>query len=437
MGLQISSQHALEKLYSLCKVCGSLVRNSRIKNHLRKEHLFNDVISKEKTFLSMKKFFSNNTSDSKMDTTDAEQKIAEEIYFNEINGKGSEDKNFKQAEKEIYCYLNFLGERNFTLKQVKCHSDITRLSEILKDFLFTEYCRKFKARTRKHYLNNIKRFTIIYLTANKPMLVPVFKEKMIVICKKINNQCSLENFENKERKKENSLTVELFQKFFECDLVKCLENKFEEIMLKQNITENERKLKTSLIAFLALTLSFTNFLRPCNLTNLKASEFEKAEGNGDNTIISVQVKQHKTKKKYGSAYIHMTEKTYKLMQAYKQFFRVGDVDNFFINSNGDAYTTPALLRITKDFWKRTNISNFDFSFGKVRHAIVTHIHAKNPEFKESLAEQMNHSSATASKFYKDFTTTKVAQENFQKFYKQLHNAKKQKKITNDFAKQIS
>ncbi|RXG58933.1 hypothetical protein Avbf_04519, partial [Armadillidium vulgare] len=117
MGLQISSQHALEKLYSLCKVCGSLVRNSRIKNHLRKEHLFNDVISKEKTFLSMKKFFSNNTSDSKMDTTDAEQKIAEEIYFNEINGKGSEDKNFKQAEKEIYCYLNFLGERNFTLKQ--------------------------------------------------------------------------------------------------------------------------------------------------------------------------------------------------------------------------------------------------------------------------------------------------------------------------------
>ncbi|RXG59443.1 hypothetical protein Avbf_15132 [Armadillidium vulgare] len=29
-------------------VCGSLVRNSRIKNHLRKEHLFNDVISRRK-----------------------------------------------------------------------------------------------------------------------------------------------------------------------------------------------------------------------------------------------------------------------------------------------------------------------------------------------------------------------------------------------------
>ncbi|RXG58502.1 hypothetical protein Avbf_19066 [Armadillidium vulgare] len=117
MGLQIRSKHALEKRYSICKVCGSLVKNCRIKNHLRKEHLFNDVISREKTFLSMKKFFSNNTSNSKIDTTDAEQKIAEEIYFNEINGKGSEDKNFKQAEKEIYCYLNFLWERNFTLKQ--------------------------------------------------------------------------------------------------------------------------------------------------------------------------------------------------------------------------------------------------------------------------------------------------------------------------------
>lgn len=85
------------------------------------------------------------------------------------------------------------------------------------------------------------------------------------------------------------------------------------------------------------------------------------------------------------------------------------------------------MKIAQQLWKKANISNIDFAFGKVRHTIVTHFHSKNPEFKECLAQQMQHSSTTASKYYKDLNKTKEAQENFQKFQEELKNPKQTKK----------
>lgn len=166
-------------------------------------------------------------------------------------------------------------------------------------------------------------------------------------------------------------------------------------------------------------MSFSNFVRPANITNLTMNEFLNVVVNQENTICTVQVKEHKTKTKFGAAYIHMTKSTYNLMNIYKQYFREGDIENFFINANRDPYTTPSLLRITKNLWKKAKISNTDFAFGKVRHSIVTYVHSNKPDFKEHLAQQMLHSSNTASKYYRDLLNTMESQVNFQKINDEL------------------
>lgn len=134
--------------------------------------------------------------------------------------------------------------------------------------------------------------------------------------------------------------------------------------------------------------------------------------------------QHKTNDKFGADFIHLTKDTYTLMKVFGKFYRLGHINNFFLNSKGEAYNTPSLLSITKHLWKKSNISKTDFAFGKVRHTIVTHIHSTNSQYKERLAQQMQHSASTASKYYKDRNSTKQAQDNFTKVHDELNKPKK-------------
>lgn len=177
-------------------------------------------------------------------------------------------------------------------------------------------------------------------------------------------------------------------------------------------------MKSDLTAFLALTISFTNFVRPGNVTNLTLEEFNVVINEGK-TIWSVKVKEHKTKNTHGSGFIHMTASTFKLMNCYRKFFREGRIKHFFINRNGEQYSTPVLLSITKHLWNKCKVSDVEYAFGKVRHCIVSYIHTHNPEFKEPLAQQMLHSSKTASKYYRDLLTTKESQINFLKIHEEL------------------
>lgn len=70
------------------------------------------------------------------------------------------------------------------------------------------------------------------------------------------------------------------------------------------------------------------------------------------------------------------------------------------------------MKISKHLWKKVNITTKEFSFVKVRHSIVTNVHRKKSNLKDALTDQMQHSTRTASKYYKDFNTTKASQENF-------------------------
>lgn len=125
---------------------------------------------------------------------------------------------------------------------INCKEQVTRLISYLCEFLYnTDYCQKLKSKTKRHYYGNIKRFLQLYFRRKKQILVPQLNLAIGSIGNRLNKECLTEKFDDKERTKENKLTLADVDKFFKSDHVKLLEATMDKILTSKTISREDKK----------------------------------------------------------------------------------------------------------------------------------------------------------------------------------------------------
>lgn len=161
---------------------------------------------------------------------------------------------------------------------------------------------------------------------------------------------------------------------------------------------------TELVAvrdYIWLNLLVRNCCRPGELTNLTVSEFDNAEKVEESYVVRVY--NHKTAKSRGCSHLVLSKEVYAAMLMYKRMrpSSASTCPNFFLTrSFGPCSTTLVAHCLNREYHgpQRVRITY-------LRRYVTTAIHASQGfEAKQLLARKLNHSPATAERYYLESLT---------------------------------
>ncbi|XP_065640250.1 uncharacterized protein LOC124809247 isoform X5 [Hydra vulgaris] len=176
--------------------------------------------------------------------------------------------------------------------------------------------------------------------------------------------------------------------------------------------------------YLASLCCLRNSARAGNCINMLLSEFQAAKVDKTTNNIIVNVKVHKTKRKYGSAQVVLTPDMNTQMRCYVDVFR----DKVARMNEKDPLDPGSCLFVTwsfkslngfstqlDSFWKKATKSNRQclVSATLIRKSITTTFYASeeiNDSIKDRLANHMKHKRETASRNYNLYKTMTNAAE---------------------------
>nr|XP_047127768.1 uncharacterized protein LOC105849500 [Hydra vulgaris] len=185
--------------------------------------------------------------------------------------------------------------------------------------------------------------------------------------------------------------------------------------------------------YLASICCLRNSARAGNCINMLLGEFENGKVDNSTNNIIINVKHHKTKRKYGSAQVVLTPEINSQMKCYVDFFRSKVAE---INDENPSDPDKSLFvtwsfkslngfsRQLDSFWKKATKSNrvCPVSATLIRKSITTTFYSSediNDGLKESLANHMKHKKETAARNYNLIKTMKNAAELTNKIEKKI------------------
>nr|XP_047128053.1 uncharacterized protein LOC124808917 [Hydra vulgaris]XP_047128054.1 uncharacterized protein LOC124808917 [Hydra vulgaris] len=225
-----------------------------------------------------------------------------------------------------------------------------------------------------------------------------------------NDEVDEREWEIIEENLENIITPEEITKVYHSDTAQEARKLLENVFSEEDVTRESFVLVRD---YLASVCCLRNASRAGNCINLTLGEFLNGKVNPNTSDVVINVKAHKTKRKYGPAQIVLSSQIYKHMRLYMNIYR-----SEVAKRNGeDATITSQSFFVTWSFKKLQGFSKQLDSFWKkalktnrecpvsatlARKSVTTMFHSKEDitlEKKENLAKHMKHKLETASKHY--------------------------------------
>ena len=272
--------------------------------------------------------------------------------------------------------------------------------------------------TARVYLNDIK-LLLNYnykFRSRKPLMICV--DDHLRICKKAHiGKMDLKKYSGES----SDYLISAMSQHEKCDFVE---------KIKKRLAENgtlANKMDLEPRDYLMTSLLTQNFQRPGAIYNMKLKEVNEAVLDTDGDGIQkycISVCEHKTKKTYGPAKIHLQAQLFSLLKNYIKYWRPNaDNGNVFLTRTAGAIDNKCMYHICNAHLKRCNLADgLVFSANSWRRASSSSIQQSGDnELMEAGSRQFTHSRQEQQKSYLNLTSVKRSIKDHSRLYSTVFN----------------
>ena len=277
---------------------------------------------------------------------------------------------------------------------------------------------------------------LVLYCAVKVEVMHIFLEELKNWSASFNDEVDVREWEVMEENLENIITPEEFTEVYQSDASAEARKLLEQYQLEDGLVTRESFVLVR--DYLAGISCLRNAGRAGNCINLTLGEFLGGKIDSTTRDIIINVKNHKTKRKYGPAQIVLTAVLYRQMRSYLSIYRsdvakMNSCDaldpsiNFFVT-----WSFKPLKGFSKQlnsFWRKALKTNREcpISATLARKSVTTMFYAKEDTtdiLKSQLANHMKHKPETAAKNYNLIKTMKNSAELVNQIDKEIFHCEK-------------
>ena len=223
-------------------------------------------------------------------------------------------------------------------------------------------------------------------------------QSLDAMSKGLKKKCQKESWSRMQRDVDRIPSTKDLNTFIGSSFRKSMISKLKTCNSNTTFSHNEA---VSINGLLFIELSLDNANRNGEIRHITMKDFNKGTLDSDGAL-TIKITTHKTYYKHGPAVLVMRAPVLNLVMSYLRFIRPLLMKNasqyVFLKSNGRKLSSYSMRRYMQSAWRNCGLQS-QVGPTLMRKVTVTSIHLRYPDYKKTLALKMNHSEATASRYY--------------------------------------